>query len=84
MAINFLKWACNENVCLFIYMGLFYSYKFSNMGIQGNESSFFYLKLKSLSEVGPKHTTQISEKIINLNAGLTDNAYKSLKATMSD
>ena len=41
MAIHFLKWACNENVCLFIHMVLFYSYKFSNVGIEGDESSFF-------------------------------------------
>ena len=41
----------------FIHIVLFYSYKFSNMSIQGNENCFFCLKLKSLSEVGPKHTT---------------------------
>ena len=46
MVIHFLKWACNENVCLFIHMVLFYSYNFSNVGIQGDESSFFALNLK--------------------------------------
>ena len=35
---------------LFIHMVLFYGYKFSNMSIQGNENSFFCLKLKSLSQ----------------------------------
>ena len=48
-------------MCLFIHMVLFYSYKFSNMGIQrGGGSVFVYLKLKSLSEVGPKHTTNVA------------------------
>ena len=28
------------------------------MGIQGNECSFFCLKLKSLSKIAPKHTTE--------------------------
>ena len=29
------------------------------MGIQGNESSFFCLKLINLPEIGPKHTTNV-------------------------
>ena len=62
MVINFQTWVCKENVCPFIHMVLFYSYKFLKMGIQGNESSFFTWNLKvvrsRLSEVGPKYTTQ--------------------------
>ena len=38
-------------------MVLFYNYKFSNMGIQGNEGFFFCLKLRSSSKSNPKHTT---------------------------
>ena len=68
IVINFQIWVCKENVYLFIHIVLFYSYKFLKMGIQGDESSFFGFKLKSLSEVdrfktkslseiGPKHTT---------------------------
>ena len=30
-----------ENMCLFIHIVPFYSYKLSNMGIQGNKNSFF-------------------------------------------
>ena len=33
MIRNFQKWVYKENVCLFIYMVLFYDYKFSKMGI---------------------------------------------------
>ena len=56
MVINFQIWVYNENVCLFIDIALFYSYKFSNMGIQGNESSLFAWNLKVLSAEGLKHT----------------------------
>ena len=36
-----------KNMCLVIHIVPFYSYKLSNMGIQGNENSFFtwYLKV---------------------------------------
>ena len=43
---TFYDYKLLKNVCLFIHMVLFYSYKFSNMGIQGNENSFFAWNLK--------------------------------------
>ena len=37
----FKYWLYIENVCLLIHIVTFFSYKLSNMGIQGNENSFF-------------------------------------------
>ena len=51
---NFQILVCKENVFLFISMVLFYGYKFSNMDVQGNESSFFTWNLK----VCPKSVVQ--------------------------
>ena len=38
---NFEIWVYIENMCLVIHIVTFFSYKLSNMGIQGNENSFF-------------------------------------------
>ena len=45
MVINFQIWVCKENVRLFIYMVLFYNYKFLNIGIQGNVCLFIHIVL---------------------------------------
>ena len=55
---NFQILVCKENVFLFISMVLFYGYKFSNMDVQGNESSFFTWNLK----VCPKSVVQSRSK----------------------
>ena len=53
-----------RKMCVFLFIWFFfYGYKFSNMCIQGEIEFFLYLKLKSLSEVGPKHTTFINFKL---------------------
>ena len=57
IVINFQKWVCRGMNVLFISMVLFYSYKFSKMGIHGEWMFFFCLKLKSSSGIAPKHTT---------------------------
>ena len=57
-----------ENMCLIIHIVPFYSHKFWNMGIQGNENLFFtcyfkvvlgqFLEIWSLSQMAPFHTTE--------------------------
>ena len=44
-----------ENMCLFIHMVPFYSYKLSNMDIQGNENSFFTWYLKFAPKESKTH-----------------------------
>ena len=55
---NYQIWVYIENMCLFIHMVPFYSYKLSNMGImgiQGNENSFFTWYLKFAPEESKTH-----------------------------
>ena len=41
IATNFEIWIYIENMCFVIHIVTFFSYKLSNVGIQGNENSFF-------------------------------------------